>query len=296
MLRSGDGSVTSMDLTSVDWALLVDLLKTWAWPAVVLILGLRARPLVEKVLDRVKRIKAGGNEVEMITAGDVPKPQLEAPKEPQPDQKPLPPPKENPPPQLEPEQPAAAEPDLVAYAPEGAVIQAWGRFEETLRKEASRTEVLSTHLGKPRRGTPIAALINGLHQEGVLADDRAEQAKKLLKIRNEVAHGVRIASSAASQFVATTESLIRDLEASADAYQLKRIFRRLRVESVNPDEIRKVRVFRLPPDRLGGEWAVQGDNVAMMVTERDAALLVGRGATLTQPEVPPGVKTSDLVQ
>jgi hypothetical protein len=72
--------------------------KALAWPVVVVILGLAAKPALKGVVDRVRRLSAGDKWIDL---DEVLKPlQLEPLK--QPDQKQLPPPNENPPRSLNP--------------------------------------------------------------------------------------------------------------------------------------------------------------------------------------------------
>jgi hypothetical protein len=275
----------------MEWVkLAIDLLKTLAWPVVVLILGLKSKPLLQGIIDRVKRIKAGGSEIELI---DVPsRPQLEAPNGPQ-QEKALPAPKETP--QLEAGQPAA-EPDLVSYAPAGAVINAWSRLEETMRREAVRLGLLDANEG----GVSAGSLITRLRDANLIDAEAAQFAQRLWQLRNQVVHkNARVTEVAAAQFVDTADSLMRTIEMYSDINQLRRIFKELRVDYTNQEQVSQIIVGRLSATATSadpaaaarmvrgrsGKWAARAGGVIMMVTERDAALLLARGAELGDPEV-----------
>lgn len=269
----------------------IELLKAlgpYAWPVVVLLLGWPLRKHIKALADRVKRIKGGGVEIEL---GDVPSNvQLEAPTQ-QADQKALPPPKETP--QLEAGQPGA-EGDLVSYAPDGAVINAWARLEDTMRREAARLEVLGANEGAVSAGSVITRLLDA----NVIDDRVAKLARQLWELRNKVTHGARVAEVAAARFVDTADSLIRTIETYGDISQLRRIFAKLRVDFTNQDHVRQIRVGPLSAigvsasdeaaadmaRRRSKMWAASANRVIMAVTERDAALLLARGATLGDPE------------
>jgi hypothetical protein len=275
----------------MEWVkLAIDLLKTLAWPVVVLILGLKSKPLLQGIIDRVKRIKAGGSEIELV---DVPsRPQLEATNGPQPE-KALPAPKETP--QLEAGQPAA-EPDLVSYAPAGAVINAWSRVEETMRREAVRLGLLDANEG----GVSAGSLITRLRDANLIDAEAAQFAQRLWQLRNQVVHkNARVTEVAAAQFVDTADSLMRTIEMYSDINQLRRIFKELRVDDTNQEQVSQIIVGRLSATAnsadpaaaarmargRSGKWAARAGGVIMMVTERDAALLLARGAELGDPEV-----------
>lgn len=275
----------------MDWAIVVELVKALAWPVVVVILGLAAKPILKGVVDRVRRVSAGDKSIEL---DEVPKPpQLEPPK--QPDQKQLPPPKENPPPQLEPEQPAPAEPDLLNYDATAAVINAWARLVETMRREAIRLELLAPSDGNVTPG----AVLDRLRQRNVVSPETAQQIQALMKIRNELAHGrTLITRPAAEQYVVTVEAMIQAIEGYADIIQLRRIFTQLGVDYTNQEQVRQIRVGRVSATGVSADpqaaaemarrrrdmWAARFGGRTMQVTERDAALLIARGAQLGDPE------------
>jgi hypothetical protein len=77
------------------------------------------------------------------------------------------------------------------------------------------------------------------------------------------------------------------------------IFGQLRIDYTNQEQVRHVVVGRLSATAnsadptaaarmargRSGKWAARAGGVIMMVTERDAALLLARGAVLGDPEV-----------
>jgi hypothetical protein len=269
----------------MDWVIVVELVKALAWPVVVVILALTARPIIRGVADRIKKLKAAGAEIEL---GDVPRPP-ELP--PPPDQKALPAPPEVP--QLEPS-PPPAEPDLVRFAPDGAVVNAWARLEEAMRREAVRHEVVAPNEGQ----LVVPALIRRLKDAGVV-DSGMDIAESLRRLRNDAVHaGKPFTEDAAVQFVQTVDGLIQLLEQQSDRKQLARIFKTLRVNATDPEELKQVVVGPLTATGTsgdpevaaqiarvrGGHWGARYKGVTMMISERDAALLRARGALMGNPE------------
>jgi hypothetical protein len=259
----------------------VELVKALAWPTVVLLLGWPLRKHAKALVDRVKRIKAGGNEIEL---GEVPQPsQLERPKEPE--QKALPPPKETP--QLEAGQPAAA-PDLLVYAPGGAVVNAWARLENMMRQQAIRLEVLAPN----EAGVLAGALITRLLDTNAIDEHTAGLVRTLLQMRQAVVHeGAAISTAAAARYVDTAESLMRTIETFGDIIYQRRILEQLKVDVWKPEQMREVVVGPLANvTKTGflvnrsGWWAARRGGVIIKISERDAALLLARGAQLGDPE------------
>ncbi|HEY4178750.1 MAG TPA: hypothetical protein VGM90_18010 [Kofleriaceae bacterium] len=260
----------------MDWTVVVELVKALAWPVVVVFLGLTAKPLIKGIADRVKVIKAGGNEIQL---DDVPKPkQLEAPKE---EVKLLAAPKE---PQLELPPAPVAEPDLVSYAPAGAVINAWSRVEDVLRREAIRLGLLTPN----EASMSVAPLVARFKAANLINVDTEIAVLQLRLLRNQVAHSqAKVSQAAAEQFVDTAEYAIKAIEAYADINQLRRIFGKLGVDDTDPEQVKKILVGRLsnfgikPADeRTRALWGAKLSDVLAVVTERDAALLLARGAEL----------------
>lgn len=283
----------------MDWALLVDLLKSFAWPVVVYLLGRQAMPMLKGVFERIKTLRAGDKVIEL---GDVPKPP-ELP--PPPDQKALPPGENKPeqkqlPPPSDP-QPQLAQPtnlpaaDLLTFNSTAGVVLSWSRLEETMRREAIRLEVLGAEEGFINP----ASIITRLVQRNLISDEQAADINRLRTIRNELLHGrTVITQPAAEKYVVSVESHIRSIEAYADINQLRRIFGQLHVDYTDQEQVKRIRVGRLSatgvsadPEAAAGmarrranTWAASTGGVIMQVTERDAALLLARGAQQGDPE------------
>lgn len=268
----------------MEWvALCIELVKVAAWPLVVLILGFTLRDNLKGAVDRLLKIKSGENE---ITFGEVPKvPQLPAP----PEQRQLPAPAEPAAvPQLEPEQPRSAEADLVAFAPAGAIINSWSRLEDTMRREAVRLGLIGED--DVTRALP-ASLIAQLRGAGALPEEGAKLVDRVRGIRNRVAHGASVNEEVASLYVDGVDSIIFSLELSTDIIQVARILQQLKVTDAS-----KVEVGRLSSSGHGftmeaaremarsrrGKWLAAVGGATMMITERDAALLLTRGAQLNE--------------
>jgi len=270
----------------LDWLLIVEAIKALVWPVVVLVLGWRALPVIKGLAERINSITAGGNQIQL---NEVPRPkQLEAPK-------PEPGSAAQPEPQLDPEPAAAAEPDLLEHAPAGAVINAWARLVEVMRREADRLE-----LTKSGDGTiPALRLQELLGEADILDDNTMLVVSELRTIRNKVVHdSAKVSAEAAQQYVETVQSLVKEIEHSADILKIARIFGSLRVSAGSDEEIRQVVVgplravgrgstvetARQMAIRRRGMWAAAANGVTLAVTERDAALLIAYGAQRGDPE------------
>jgi hypothetical protein len=268
----------------MEWAKLVlDFIGGIAWPLVVVVLGLNAKPLIKGAVERVRRLKAAGAEIELDA---VPRPpQLPPP----PEQKALPAPKNNPPPQLEPEQPSA-DPELLRFAPAGAVVSAWGKLEQTMKREAIRLEVMAPNETYVVPGSVMARLADA----GAIGRDAIETVEGLRKVRNDIAHHhAEIAVDAAIQYIQTANVLIGSIELGSDRVRLERMLAQLRVKNIGD-----VRVGRLSASGVGatpevaremasnrrGMWSARAGAVRMMISERDAAVLVRVGAQL-EPDI-----------
>lgn len=299
------------------WALLVELVKALAWPlvvafAIVTVRGFKIGP----IFNRLKSGKIGPVEVSFLEPKEVPL--LPAGTTPASvvveatgtaagtstmkvvgtsttDEPPTPPPSTPPslppPPAPVPDPGPAAEPALVEFAPAGAIVNAWARFEEVVRREGTR-------LGVPRaeRAGGVMHVVNGLVMFGVIAADLAVVAQSLFKVRNEVAHpgkdGVRVPTSEAAQrYVETVDGLIDRLELNTDVIRLKQLREQLgnpppgivRVGQLrgggvgaNPDAARRM------ADARRGMWAARAFGTIMAISDRDASVLISDGATLVR--------------
>lgn len=263
------------------WTFIVELAGKLAWPAVTLFLAVYFRKSLSALVDRVKRLKQGDNEVEF----DVPR--LEVPKDGQgAPQKQLPAPADEAP-VAEPEPAPAAEPALVDYAPDGAIVNAWARFEETLRREALRIGLVDEN---ERANLPT--LLDRHRKLGTLSEENYQAAQAMRRIRNEVVHlAKRPTTEAATQFVTSVEALIAQLEAESDGAQLDRLLSSLRAQTVHDVRVGTMAAIGVSASETAaaemarfrqGKWAAASHDVETIVSERDAALLLRHGATLVR--------------
>jgi hypothetical protein len=154
------------------WASVVDstapVISAFAWPVAVLLIVLfvvqKFRPEIVKLLDRIKRAKGPGYEVDFGDLVDAAEETAERVIEDE-------------------EVPPAADspPRGSVVEPVVAVIRAWEALVDDLMRLQSLT------LG-PTRYKPVLAL-SKLISAGVISDDAASAIQSLRKLRNEVAHG-----------------------------------------------------------------------------------------------------------
>lgn len=262
----------------VDWALVVEALKALAWPIVVLVLGWRLHPNIKQLAERVKKLKIGDKEIEL---SEVPKPPALPPGDAKPaiataELKQLP----------EPSDPApAAEPALVEYAPGGAVVNAWAKLEEVMRRESER-------VGSGVVPATAGALINQLSILGVIPHELDPVVRELREIRNRVVHaGENPTVAAATQFVATVEEIIAVMEVMSDAIKLQMLKGDLKVKTASEVTVYPLRVYGIGTTEetvqaqmtaRRGKWGAAAGGVRMMISERDASLLLKDGATLSR--------------
>lgn len=178
------------------------------------------------------------------------------------------------------------EADLVEFAPAGAVISSWARFEEAMRTQIKRLELED---GDERAMTPMQ-LITRLAQARLLDEESVDAANRLRSDRNKVAHaGLSPTMEIAEQFVATIGELIRRLVATADAVKLARL-----LQGAEASSIASLLVAPLVPIPLSAEWENARQEApddywlaigerAHVVNEQDAAFLLKLGAQLGDP-------------
>ena len=302
----------------MDWALAVEVIKAIAWPIVlfygiVTVRGFKLGP----VLDRLKSGKIGPVEISLLEPKEVP--QLPATTgiveatgtaagtstakgvgtstidartpTPPPAAPPAAPPAMPLPPAPPLDPGPAAEPALVEFAPAGAIVNAWARFEEVVRRDGTR-------LGVARASRPgaVVQVMSDLRDLGVVAPDIVTVTQSMMRVRNEVVHpgkdGVRVPTTeAAQQFVETIDGLIERVELGSDVIRL----RQLREQLGNPPP-GIVRVGRLVgggrsstieaahamAEARRGMWGARALSTMSMITDRDASLLLADGAILVR--------------
>jgi hypothetical protein len=287
----------------MEWArLFVEFLKIIIWPIVAIVVLFKLHPNLKQLAGRLKKFKTGDHEIEFhevpkLESGKVSEKtvlQLEKGAEPsptEPSSKALPTgPAQEPapgppmlPPSPEPPAGSAAEPALIEYAPAGAIVNAWSRLEDAMRHEIER---LNLNEGRPSRSG--RSMVVRLAKAGVIDPETEVAALQMSALRNRVAHLHELpTTSAATQFVETAEELIGRIRNGADRLRLAELIRDLRANVAQDVAVGPLRASgaasteegaRVQAESRMGKWAAVRGGVIMMLSQRDAALLLSNGA------------------
>jgi hypothetical protein len=256
---------------TVDWALVVELVKAIAWP-------ITAAYALKKYAPIIKKLKIGENEIELR---DVPEPKkLEESSTralPEGERKALPAPT------MLRDLAPYTDIALIEYAPTGAIISAWARLEEVMEREARRLGLVKD--GERLRASDLARRLLGAE---IITPQYPRILDQLRMLRNRVAHeGAAVSHEAAERYVESVDDLIRVIEMNADALRARQLCEQLEVS--RPGELRVGMLNALGggPTResaietlrkLWGRWLASSKSRSIEVEPRDALALLQAGA------------------
>jgi hypothetical protein len=166
------------------------------------------------------------------------------------------------------------------------VVNAWARFEDVLRREATWLGLIKAN----ERFVTARTLIARLRDDQVIDAVSAAVATQLGDIRNQTAHNVMTPNvDAAAQFVETAGELIARVEFAATQVRLVQLMTELKAQTMADVRVGRLRgggrsasieVAREMAERRRGQWAARAKGVVLAISERDAAVLLEEGAKL----------------